>query len=137
MKRRIRDLVEDRFGEAGVVLLETALVMPMVVFLLCGGMEFCRYLWFQNVVADAAAEGARLAIMHEPSDAEVAAAVQQVLADQGVTTDHSVTIGQRLSLQPVSVTVEAGVDFVVLPSFLTAAANMGRVAATAVMTHMP
>ena len=122
-------------SQAGSTAVEAALVLPLFFFLLFAGLEFGRVMWVQNVLADAAAEGARMAILHEPTDAEVVGMVEQVLWRQGVTGDHSVSVGARNPAQPVIITVTAAMDLAVLPSYLTQGTELANLSATSVMTH--
>ena len=93
--KRIALFGRSEKSQRGSTAVEAALVLPLFFFLLFAGLEFGRVLWVQNVLADAAAEGARMAILHEPTDAEVVGVVEQVLTNQGVTGDHSVSVGAR------------------------------------------
>jgi Flp pilus assembly protein TadG len=127
----------SRKSQLGSTAVEAALVLPLFFFLLFAGLEFGRVMWVQNVLADAAAEGARMAILHEPTDADVVGMVEQVLSRQGVTGDHSVTIGARNPAQPVIITVTAAMDLAVLPTYLAEATNLANLSATSVMTHSP
>jgi len=56
-----------RRAQRGVVVLETAMLMPVFVLLLLACVEFGRVLWLRGAMTDAAARGARLAVMHEPT----------------------------------------------------------------------
>lgn len=51
----------------GVTLVETALVLPIIMLMLMGIIECARYYYIQSVLANAAREGARYAIVN-PAD---------------------------------------------------------------------
>jgi Flp pilus assembly protein TadG len=57
--RRVRD-------ESGQGLVELALVLPVLLALVLGILEFGRAYHLKNVVTDAAREGARLAVVQDP-----------------------------------------------------------------------
>ena len=119
----------------GNITLETALLMPMLIFLLFISLELGRALWIKHVITEAAAEGARLAILHEPSDAQVAEAVQDILLAQGVTQGFEISVGQRQAGQPVDVTVTAALDLLILPNGLAAMADSESLTGASRMTH--
>ena len=48
----------------GQALAEFALVMPMMLVMAIGVVDFGRVLWAQDIVSNAAREGARYAIVH-------------------------------------------------------------------------
>lgn len=122
----------------GVVILETAMVMPIFVLLLVVCVDLGRVLWLRGAAADAAARGARLAVLWEPTDQEVAAAVRSELAAQTRSLeDVRVLVGPRLPGQPTSVAVQARMDFLALPGFIPGADALRLVAARAEMVHEP
>lgn len=118
----------------GVVTLETALILPLFLFLLFVFIEFGRVMWIKTVLNEAATEGARLAMLHEPSDTDVEQAVIERLLSQGVDKNYLVNIGPRVPGKPVVVTVEADFDLLILPdSPLT---DRTRLSGSSVMTHV-
>lgn len=127
---------QTRTRRPGIAVVETALLLPLFLFLLFIGIEFGRMFWMQTVLADAANEGARLAILNEPTDADVRTAVDAILERQGVERNYQVTIGTRQPGQPVAVTIDADLDMLVLPDGLLQMMDVTRVTSTAVMTHV-
>lgn len=103
----------DRWsGEDGAELIEFALVLPLMLLVMFGiidfGLLFQRYL----VVTNAAREGARVAVLPGYTDADVQARVAQYLTAAGLTEsappptiDQSVTCagGQSVAVQRVTV----------------------------------
>jgi hypothetical protein len=96
-----------------------------------------RALWIRNVITDAAAEGARMAVLPEPTDADVVAAVEARISGQGVVAPHTVQVGNRAPGTAVTVSVEADLDFLVLPRLVENALHLDKVAASAVVTGLP
>lgn len=119
----------------GNMSLEMALLMPMFLFLLFISMEMGRALWVKHVLTEAAAEGARMAILHEPTDAQVSDAVRAILASQGVDQPAQITIGARVAGEPVDVTVRADVDLLVLPDGLASMLGSPTLTGASRMTH--
>ena len=80
-------------AERGAELIEFALVLPLMLLVLLGiidfGLLFQRYL----VVTNAAREGARVAVLPGYSDADVAARVTQFLTAGGLTESATTTVG--------------------------------------------
>lgn len=71
---------ERRRGERGQAVVEFAVVLPLLVLLLLGIMEFGRVIHSLLTIQNAAREGARLGITPDTTDAEIEARVRQ-LAD--------------------------------------------------------
>ncbi|MEW5773580.1 MAG: TadE family protein [Thermodesulfobacteriota bacterium] len=127
-----------RGARRGAVILETAMLMPVFVLLLVACVDFGRVLWLRGAAADAAARGARLAVLHEPTDQQVVDAVLADLAAQTRSLDSvKVTVGTRAPGRPVAVTVQARMDYLVLPGFIPGAAALQDIAASAEMVHEP
>jgi len=104
--------------ENGQALVETALVLPLVLLLLLGVVQFGIILSGEIAVSSAAREGARLAAVGA-TDAEISVKVQNMLHNSPLLEAVSVHIepqGARSFGQPVTVTVEAGTD-VIVPFF--------------------
>jgi Flp pilus assembly protein TadG len=102
----------------GQALVEAALVMPILLLLLVGIMEFGRAWNIHQVVTDAARQGARkAAIWHESGNARdsAEAVVQRSLAAGSVTSgDPPVIAGDGPGSEEVTVTVEVEYQFFVL-----------------------
>ena len=86
----------------GSTLVQTAIVLPMVLLLLFGILEYSRYVMLLQVMNNAAREGCRYAVMH--TDAVVINGVTYGNNTSDVTTLVSNCLaGQALSGQTVSV----------------------------------
>ena len=72
---------QPRRGTAAV---ECALVLPLVFLLTAGTIEMCSTIFLRESVTLAAHEGARAAIGRHATTADVAAAVDAILAIRGV-----------------------------------------------------
>jgi Flp pilus assembly protein TadG len=77
----------QQFGrnERGQALVEFALVMPILLLLIMGVVEFGRAWNLQQTITDAAREGARRAVVYDPAltRAEVEAAIQNKISASG------------------------------------------------------
>lgn len=124
-------------GQRGSISLEAALLLPIFMALLLAFVDFGRLMWTQTVVNSAAAEAARLAVLPEPSDAEVASLAEKRMSDGGIKTAPSVLVGTRTASQPVSVTVSVGFDFLLLSELAPSILSHRNVSSTSVMVHQP
>ena len=75
-----------RRGERGAALLEAAVTIPIILLVSVGIFEFGRAYQTQQVLTNAAREGARLAVLEGPTDAEVRARVNSYLTGGGLTS---------------------------------------------------
>lgn len=94
--------IETRRRRRGSTLVEAALIMPIVLLFLIGALDVGRAVWSYNVIAEAAREGGRYAIVHGalastkagPSDND--ADVEQVVRRYCVGVDPSrITVRSR------------------------------------------
>ena len=109
-------------GERGAALVETAFVLPIMLLVCVGILEFGRAYQTWQVITNAAREGARVAVLPNVADGAPEARVRQYLqlgqlpqaASAGVTlTAGSVDIGGAAAPTSV-VTVTYPFNFVVL-----------------------
>lgn len=121
--------------QSGLVALETAMIMPIFIFLLFVFVEFGRMLWIRSVLNEAASQGARMAMLNGPTDSEIQEAVKQRLMAQGVDKNYLITIGPREPGMPVAVTVAADLDLLLLPDGPLQQAGITTLRASSVMTH--
>lgn len=119
----------------GIAAVEIALVLPIFLLCLMGIMDVARMYWTQNVIRDAAFEGARMAILHEPTAEQIEQTVIQGLIAGGIGPESSITLGARDPEQPVDVTVTVPFKFYVLDSFIPSLEGNQPITAIAVMTH--
>ncbi|WP_243545405.1 TadE/TadG family type IV pilus assembly protein [Pseudodesulfovibrio tunisiensis] len=130
--RNDRRNTRSRSGQAVV---ETALILPLFVVVLLGIMDFARLYWTQSVVRGAANEGARMAILVEAEENDILDRVIGEIASGGLDQTPNVSVGERNSGQPVSVSVSVPFEFVVVGSIVPGLESVNQVAATAVMTR--
>lgn len=136
-KRKLVFLVGNDRGNA---VIEFALLLPILLLLVFGITEFGRAWMTVNVLNTATREGARLAVVTGPDEAEVIDRVNDVCNAAAITTT-SVTVS---AVDPVDrrVTVSATTDFQVIPpngifSFFGASSFGGTIplAASTTMRH--
>lgn len=138
---------QDMFRNAqkGAATVELALVLPLLLMLVFGIIEFGLLLFNQQVITNASREGARFGIVQaipRKTTDEVTAVVA------AYTADHLVTFGTQAppvvamdnsggtSFQDeLKVTVTYDYDFLVLPNFVTALAGTKTLGAETVMLY--
>lgn len=110
---------ELRRSERGAALLETAIVLPLLLFVAVGIIEFGRAYQTWQVLTNAAREGARVAVIAGHSDAQVTDAVRSYMQN-GALPNHasaSVSINRNVPFGTTSastVTVTYPFQFTVL-----------------------
>lgn len=77
MRTRLRN-------QRGTALLETAITLPIILFVSVAIFEFGRAYQVQQVLTNAAREGARIAVLQGVSDDDVRARVRNYLSDGGL-----------------------------------------------------
>ena len=93
MKKRMR-------SERGAALVEAAMIMPMILLISVGIFEFGRAYQTSQVLTNAAREGARVAILDGPTDADVRARVNKYVTDGGLTSlsDANIQVVRNVTL---------------------------------------
>jgi len=102
-----------REGERGSELIELALVLPILLFIVAGIVDFGFLFQRYEVVTNAAREGARVAVLPGYGQADVNARVQQYLTASGLNQTPTVpplvygtqTLPSGLIVNTVQVTV--------------------------------
>jgi Flp pilus assembly protein TadG len=79
-------------GERGTAIIETALTLPLLLFLGVGIVEFGRAYETSQVITNAAREGARVAILPNQAAGAVDTRVRQYLNVGGLVSDSSVGV---------------------------------------------
>ena len=75
-----------RNRERGAALIEAAVTIPMILLISVGIFEFGRAYQTWQVLTNAAREGARMAVIDGPTDADVRARVNSYLTGGGLTS---------------------------------------------------
>ena len=73
-----------RSGERGQALVEFAIIIPILLAVLLGIVEFARAWQIQQVVTNAAREGARVAVIATATDAQVTSAINTYCQSAGL-----------------------------------------------------
>ncbi len=100
-----------RNAQAGVALIETAFILPLLLVLCMGMLDFGRAFHMKSVLDQAAREGARIAVVTSPDPDLVTLKVNEVLASSGVAAS-SVQVTGPDAAHMVTVTVSATFTFV-------------------------
>lgn len=83
--------------ENGVAALELALVLPILLIMFAGIVDFGIIYWQQHVLTSAARQGARAASLYQ-STANVEAVVTQYVRDAGIDTSD---LSPQITTEPV------------------------------------
>jgi len=133
--------LKERGGERGAGAVEMALVLPILLTVMFGIIEFGRYFWWEHSITAAATEGARMAILDPTivSDAQVNAWAAQVAEDGGVTAATTVTVSPagRPRSQPITVTVSAPFQALILPQMVAGLVMPTNITESATMVGEP
>jgi Flp pilus assembly protein TadG len=109
MTRRLRN-------QRGAALLETAITLPLILLISVAIFEFGRAYQVQQVLTNAAREGARVAVLPDYTDAQVVTIVRTYLTDGGLTAVDP-TITRNIAVPPGTasrVTISYPFNFMVL-----------------------
>jgi Flp pilus assembly protein TadG len=106
-------------NERGAALIEAAVTIPLILLISVGIFEFGRAYQTWQVLTNAAREGARIAILSGPTDAEVRAAVNNYLSvgqlstlpDGNIDVNRTAPLGTNTGSQ---ITVSYPFSFMVL-----------------------
>jgi Flp pilus assembly protein TadG len=90
--------------QRGAALLETAITLPLLLFVCIGIIEFGRLYQTWQVMTNAAREGARVAVLPSPTNAGYASRVRQYLDSGGLKSDSTVGV----NVTPVNVSLGSG-----------------------------
>ena len=107
-------------NERGAALLETAITVPIILLIAVGIFEFGRAYQTQQVLTNAAREGARQAILEGVTDAQVTTTVRNYMSSGGLTPVNPV-INRTISFNPAGgcpcasrITINYPFNFIVL-----------------------
>lgn len=90
--------------EDGAALIETAFVLPIMLLVCVGILEFGRAYQTWQVLTNAAREGARISILAEKTDEDVIAAVRSYMSNGGLpqSATAQVNINRNIEIGPNS-----------------------------------
>jgi len=126
-QRKIRD--------SGSALVEVALVLPIILVLAMGMLDFGRAFHTKSLLDQAAREGCRLAVVTAPDVALVQSRVTSILATGGITPGAITVIGPDAS-RMITVTVNATFTFATPGVFAFVGASFGNTLSMAGQTTM-
>jgi len=146
MKKAVR---KTRNGEQGAAAVEFALVLPLLIILLFGIIEFSIVLYDKAMITNASREGARVGIVcrfgggstSHPSDEEIRDTINNYLQNHLISLGASSTADIPAPTRTVdaagdtllTVTVTYPYHFLVLPEFITTLTGAITLSATTVM----
>ena len=131
--------------QKGVAAIEFAIVLPVLMIIVFGIIEFGLLMYDKQVITNASREGARagvVVVIPRVSDAGIQAVVNNYVANNLIT--FSSTSSPVTTIAPVdrtdmdfgddlTVTVTYNYDFLVLPDFVAGLTGVQTLVATAVM----
>jgi Flp pilus assembly protein TadG len=119
---------------SGQALVEFALIAPILLLLIFGLVDFARAWSAHHVIADAAREGTRMLVVHDPGVgiAQAEAAIENRLRTARLNPTRAVITfdppaGEPPRGSPMTVTVAYAYDFWILGPFMNWAAGDQRV----------
>lgn len=121
--------------ESGVALIEFAFVLPILLVLAMGMLDFGRAFHTKSLLDQAAREGARVAVVTTPDVDIVENRVNAVLASGGITPT-SVTVDGPDAANMVTVTVNATFTFITPGVFALVGGDYGNTIPMAGQTVM-
>ena len=115
------------FDKKGAAAVEFAIILPLLLILLFGIIEFGIILYDKAMITNASREGARAGIVFDPdgiSDAEIRSVVKEYCSGHMITfgedsIDGIDDIPITRAGENLTVTVTYQYDFLVLPDFVT------------------
>jgi Flp pilus assembly protein TadG len=128
-------------GENGVMAVESALLLPILITLVAGAIEFGFALYFQEVITNASREAARAGIVigdPRPTDGEIRSVALAYLTNFGVSCEAScilVTGAQGDTGADLTVGVEVPYRFAILSGFIEGFVNDITLRAVTTMKH--
>ena len=127
MFNRLRRLLRGSRGEAGFSAVEFAIVLPVLMLLILGGMDLAHAYYTQHIITNASREGARYAVAYtstnnQPTSGQISTYVITALNYNSYNLDNLSVSGSYTGTSPnkiATVTVKAKVYWWILGSFLT------------------
>jgi Flp pilus assembly protein TadG len=112
-------------SDSGVALIEFAFVLPILLVLAMGMLDFGRAFHMKSLLDQAAREGARVAVVTSPDVDIVEDHVNAVLASGGITPTSVTVVGPDAS-HMVTVTVNATFTFITPGVFALVGGDYGN-----------
>ena len=142
MKKLIRD-------QEGTAVVEFAIVLPLLVMIVFGIIEFGLLFYDKQVITNASREGARLGIvatspLPRKSDTDIIVKVNEYTNNNLVSFSgvkivtfppSTITHPSTQSGQPLTVTVKYAYQFLLLPKFISTLTGVQNLSATTVMNY--
>ena len=116
----------------GQALVEFALLVPLLIIIVLGIVEFGRIWMTMNVLASAAREGARIAAVTSPDPAQVQTAVENTLNAANITGATITTTGPNLANE---VTVRVQINYTVITGSFVPGLNSTMPLSRSVVVH--
>ena len=140
----MKKMIKGLRCQKGVAAIEFAIVLPLLMMIVFGIIEFGLLMYDKQVITNASREGARIGISDVAvTDAEIEAVVANYVANNLITFGSPIspdtTIdppGDRSGMgfgQDVTVTVTYNYDFLILPGFAASLAGVQTVVSQTVM----
>ena len=142
----MKSLIEKIKSEKGAAMVEFAIVLPLLLMLVFGMIEFSIMFYDKAVITNASREGARAGIVYSYpnriTDGEIEATVVNYVSDKLITfsatppsaEDLTTVTGQCSNAgDVVTVTVTYPYEFLVLPNFITTLTGSIDLSAVTVM----
>lgn len=129
-------------NQSGAAAIEFALVLPVLVLILFGIIEFSIMLYDKAMITNASREGARAGIVYaypdRVSETEIIAVVNQYCQDHLISFDEASTVSTNVTPgtgagDPLTVNVTYEYGFLVLPNFMTGLTGPINLSAETVM----
>jgi Flp pilus assembly protein TadG len=95
-------------GERGTALIETAFVLPIMLLVCVGILEFGRAYQTWQVVTNASREGARVAILPEYTDDSVKARVKTYLKNGGLPSTVVDSADTKILISETTIPIDVG-----------------------------
>lgn len=112
--------------ESGVALIEAAFVLPILLVLAMGMLDFGRAFQMKSLLDQAAREGVRVAVITSPDPDVVTARVNSILAPAGVAATTVAVSGPTPGTRLDTVTVTATFTFVTPGIFALVGGDYGN-----------
>jgi len=126
--------------EDGAAAVEFAILLPILIVILFGTIEFGLILYDQEVITNASREGARYGIVigsPRPTTSQIQNVVNTYLTNSGLNAGNAttkVTGAQGTSGSNLTVSVSFPYTYMVLPNFVAGLGSNINLGATTVMT---